>query len=287
MGRLIKAEFRKIFSTHLWWVLLVCTAVLGLLWSWVFGEAGSFLSGELAKDPLAQQAGADALPFSVFGFARAVNITAVFPMIVGALAVSGENYRKTITTSFLVAPSRGTLLAAKVAVYAALGVGYGVLISGVASIGMLLSTSSAGLPSASGWLSLFGSGVLSTVLWTLLGVGVGALFGNVIASLLGLLGYTVILENSLLLVLPSGVSSFLPNNAADSITSSIAAQYVFDNSGALGKRLELDSTLNPVVHGFAGAAGDLGWLFSVLVFAGYTALFIGGGWLITKYRDVS
>lgn len=287
MGRLIKAEFRKIFSTKLWWVLLICTALLGLLWSAVFGAAGTFIAGQLSSEPLLQGAGFDSLPFSVFGFARAINITAVFPMAVGALAMSGENYRKTITTSYLVSPNRGSMLAAKLVVYAAIGLVYGIVISGVASVGIVIGAQPQQLPNAGGWIALFASGVLATLLWTLLGVGIGALFGNVVASLLGLLGYTVILENTLLFVLPASVASFLPNNAADSITASIAAQYVFDNAGALGKRLEISPAGSAVVHGAAGGAGGLGWLISALVFAGYAALFVGGGWLISKYRDVS
>lgn len=286
MGRLIKAEFRKIVSTQVWWVLLLCTAALGLLWSAVFSAAGSFLSGQLSGEPLLQGAGFDTLPFAVFGFSRAINISAVFPMAIGALAVAGENYRKTITTSFLLAPNRDSLLGAKLLVYAVVGLVYGVVISGVASLGILIGAKPQQLPDASGWLALFAGGVLSTVLWTLVGVGIGALFGNVVASLLGLLGYTVILENTLLFMLPASVAGFLPNNAADSITASIASQYVFDNAGPLGQRLQSSPAGSTLVHAAAGGAGDLGWWLSALVFLGYAALIVAAGWLVSRYRDV-
>lgn len=286
MGRLIKAEFRKLFSTRIWWVLLLCTALLGLLWSAVFGAAGAFLAGQLSNEPAMAGAGFDTLPFAVFGFSRAINIAAIFPMAIGALAISGENYRKTITTSYLVAPSRDSLLGAKLIVYGIIGLVYGIVICGVASLGLLLGAQHAQLPNASGWLALFASGVLSSVLWTLLGVGVGALFGNVVASLLGLLGYTVVLENTLLFMLPGSVGAFLPNNAADSITASIASQYVFDNSGTLGQRLAGTPTGTALVHAAAGGSSDLGWLVSALVFFGYVVLFVAGGWLVSRYRDV-
>lgn len=287
MGRLIKAEFRKILSTQVWWVLLLSTALLGLLWSAVFSAAGSFLSSQMSNEPLLQGAGFDTLPFAVFGFSRAVNISAVFPMAIGALAVAGENYRKTITTSFLLAPTRDLLLGAKLVTYAAVGLAYGVVISGMASLGILIGAKPQQLPDVTGWLALVGGGVLSTVLWTLIGVGIGALFGNVVASLLGLLGYTVILENTLLFMLPSSVAGFLPNNAGDSVTASIAAQYVFDNAGTLGQRLQSSPAGSTLVHAAAGGAGELGWSLSALVFFGYAVLIVAGGWLVCRYRDVS
>ena len=139
MGSLIRAEFRKIFTTNLWWGLLIPTVLLGVFWSWGFSALGTSLVEGLRSSEAFEGIDADSWMTSVFGFARGANLSTLFPMIFGALAVTGENYRRTITTTFLTAPSRGAALGAKLVVYALMGLGFGVVVALSTSLGTVLA----------------------------------------------------------------------------------------------------------------------------------------------------
>src|SRR5262245_23127481 len=134
MGRLISAEFRKILTVKMWWALLIPTVALAAPWS-IGGNAliGAVLD-QINSSAVASQLrlNFNNLPWSTLIFARTVNISAIFPMVFGALALSGEINRRTITTSYLTAPNRGSLLSAKVITYALWGLAFGVVIAGVA-----------------------------------------------------------------------------------------------------------------------------------------------------------
>src|SRR3954447_21203542 len=175
MGRLISAEFRKILTTKMWWALLIPTAALAALWS----VGGNLLIGALLdsinNNVVVSQLrlNFNNLPWSTLIFARTVNISAIFPIVFGALALSSEINRRTITTSYLTAPNRGSLLSAKLVTYAVAGLLFGVVITGVASIGMAFASRPEQLPDALSWLEIAASGVVSCMLWTLLGMGVG------------------------------------------------------------------------------------------------------------------
>lgn len=285
MGGLIKAEFRKLFSTNLWWGLLIATALLGFAWSWVFAVAGKGIADILGNSDVISGLSADTLPFSVFGFARAVNIMTIFPMILGALAVAGEINRKTITTTYLTAPNRGATLSAKLAAYGLFGVLFGIVISSVASLGILVGARPGQLPDGPGWFLLFVAGVISTLLWTLLGVGVGALLGNVFAALFGLLLYVILIENTALLVIPASAAPLLPNSSADGIIGAVAAALFKDGLGRAAP--EVVSTVSRFIDDAAGAPGAFAWWLNTVIFAGYTVAFVVLGWLVSARRDIT
>ena len=64
-----------------------------------------------------------------------MNFATLFPLIFGALALASEINRKTITTSFLTAPNRASVLGAKAIVYTIWGLLYGVVVALAASLG--------------------------------------------------------------------------------------------------------------------------------------------------------
>jgi ABC-2 type transport system permease protein len=291
MGRLISAEFRKILTTKMWWALLIPTVAIAALWS----IAGNYLIGALIdqidNSVVASQLrlNFNNLPWSTLIFARTVNISAIFPIVFGALALSSEINRRTITTSYLTAPNRGSLLSAKLVTYAAWGMLFGVVITGVASIGMAIASRPEQLPDAVSWLEIAASGIVSCMLWTLLGMGVGALFGSPIASIISLLLYTLLVENLIGLALPDHWPGILINGSANGLTGSVASQLVVDkvpNIGALmtGEAQELFTNL---IRTAAGAGGAFDWWISGLIFAAWTAVFAVAGWLMSKTRDIT
>lgn len=289
MANLIKSEFRKVFSTHLWWALLIPAVLLALGWSWVWSALGSTFADAFNQNPSAQRLGVslDDLPIAAFGMARAINITTIFPMIVGGLAVAAELHRKTITTTFLTAPSRLSVLSAKLVTYAVIGLAYGLVITGVASGGIALGAHSRTdlLPDASHWFGLVGTGILETLLWTLLAVGVGALIGNAIATLLTLLLYSILFENLIMLGISGHIPGFFPNQSADGITSSIAGKAMLDKIGYIPP--DLHDGVVQVVRAIAGSRGAFSWWIEALIFLAWTAIFFGAGWFATRKRDVT
>src|SRR5882757_611097 len=117
MGRLIKAEFRKILTTKLWWALAIPAVALAVGWGWLssvaFTDVGDGLDDILANYNI----DVSEVSWASLGLTRAMNFATLFPMVFGALALASEISRRTITTSFLTAPTRATVLGAKAVVY--------------------------------------------------------------------------------------------------------------------------------------------------------------------------
>ncbi len=178
MGNLVQAELRKTTTTGLWWGLLIPTAVLALGWGLATGLLGQFfvdLASSEGAEEISDLIGVtpDQWKLSLFGIARAINVSTIFPMIFGALAVSGEINRRTITTTFLTAPSRMHAMLAKMLVYVFWGAIYGLAIMAFLAVGVVITSDSGQLPDAGGWAMLTLVCVLSSILMTMFGVGVG------------------------------------------------------------------------------------------------------------------
>lgn len=289
MGNLIKAEFRKTTTTGLWWGLLIPTVALALGWSLVTGAIGkSFtdvFNGRSGQE-IASIMGIEPSQWkvSLFGMARSINVATIFPMIFGGLAISNEISKKTITTTFLTAPNRVSALGAKMIVYVLWGALYGVAIVGMVSIGIAITSYSAQLPDVSDWLALAAVGVLSSVLMTLLGVGVGALITSVVGTTLVLVLYMLLLENGLVTVLAGKaphLAGFLPNGSADGLTGSLAVSAFLKSATDAP-----DYTVQALRLAF-GALGAFDWWLSGLIFLGWTAVFFLGGWLVTQRKDIT
>ncbi|GGM33023.1 ABC transporter permease [Longimycelium tulufanense] len=290
MGGLIRAEFRKIFTVNLWWGLLIPTVLLGVAWSWMITAGAASFLDTLKQEPVLADVPFDDMMVSVFGFARAANLTTIFPMIFGALAVSTEYHRKTITTTFLTAANRGSTLVAKLVTYSVLGVGLGVLVAASASLGVVLGAGSTPLPGGAGWFLLFLTTVLETALWTLFGVGVGALLSNVFASVIGLIVYVLLIENMLLFfgILPNfeNFPSVLPNASASAIPGAVAADLFVDKLGPLVSGRDMED-VRTVLNAVAGAPGAMPWWANTLIFLGYTVVVLGLGWVASTKRDIT
>jgi ABC-2 type transport system permease protein len=292
MGALITAEFRKILTTRLWWALLIPAVVLAFGWSFVASLLTTQIAESVRDDPTFQRAQLtfqDA-PWTVIALSRAINISTIFPMLFGALGVSSELHRRTITTSFLTASSRSALLSAKAAVYFVWGLLYGLAIAVFAVLGTLAGSHGNYLPDASGWLLLALAGLLSSVLWTMFGLGVGALLGSTTGSIVTLIIYAVIAEPIIDLFLHNHVAGSLPNGAADGLTGSTAAQVIIDhlnspNLSALPQNA-IDA-LHEVIRVSAGALGAFNWWASGLIFLAWTSVFFLTGMLINRQRDIT
>ncbi|HWE89849.1 MAG TPA: hypothetical protein VG317_10355 [Pseudonocardiaceae bacterium] len=289
MEKLVKAEFRKVFSTNIWWTLLIPTALVAFVWALIWSAFGGGLVDQMTQDPDFQQLGVNLhnTPVSVFALSRAINITTVFPMLLGGLALSTEIRHKTLTTTYLTAPGRVSVLSAKLITYTVWGAIYGVVISLAATGGIALGSTAHTdlLPDATAWLQIAAAGVLESVLWTLLAVGVGAIFGTVVGTVITLLMYSIVVENLVTLVLPGHGPGFLPNQAGDGITSALATQTYVHSLPPIPTNVHDNVIL--LIQFAAGARGVFDWWVSALIFLLYSGIFFGIGWAVTENRDVT
>jgi len=113
---LIRSEFRKLSTVRSPWLLLAAGPLLV-----VAGVTGLVQSGGNVHDPAVQS---KALAH--------VALAALFTLIFGIFAMAGEYRHGTVTDTFLSTPARGRVVAAKLAVYGAVGAVAGLVSSTVA-----------------------------------------------------------------------------------------------------------------------------------------------------------
>jgi len=285
MGNLLKAEFRKVTTTHLWWALLIPTIAIGLLFALVTGALGDEVGKALSQAPtVADEFNTGEWEWSIFGFARSINIATLMPLVFGGLAVSGEYSQRTITTTFLTAPNRAAVLTAKLLTYIVWGALYGLVTVISVSVGLAIAADNSRLPDAGGWMAMSGVGILSCVLMTLFGVGIGALIRNTAGTVVTLVLYFLLAENGLEVAfmgdLPHLVGS-LPNGSINGLTGSVAADIFLSNATSV------TDTVEAGFRWIAGAPGAFTWWASGLIFLGWTFLSFGGGWLSSQTRDIT
>jgi ABC-2 type transport system permease protein len=277
MNRLIRAEYRKIFTTKLWWALLIPAAVLSLVFTWAGAALGTL--GDLSRSA------GGVVPLSLPAFAQGISFATVFALILGGTAVTGEIRHKTITTSYLTGPTRAAVLTAKQLVYASIGAMYGLVCMLFATLGALLGNN---FPKADAWFALAGAGILAMVLWTLLGVGLGALIGNQVGTIVGSVVYVLVVEPILSVVLRTNdigqVPPYFLNKSGGDMVSSLSMDLVFTNlPGSFRGRRDLE--------GFAREVFGLGyspqWWGSALIFAAWAAVLGLAGYLVAKQRDIT
>ncbi|MEV6242321.1 hypothetical protein [Lentzea sp. NPDC051838] len=291
MGNLVQAELRKTTTTGLWWGLLIPTVLLALgggLLSGLIGRAFVDFTSSADAEQLSEVLGVtpDQWKFSLFGIARSINLTTMFPMIFGALAFSGEIGRRTITTTFLTAPTRVHTMLAKLLVYAMWGAIYGLAIMGFTALGVVLTSHPSQLPDSGNWAMLTLVCVISSILMTMLGVGLGGLITNVAGVTVLLVMYFLVVENLLQFFLrlaqaPEAIIGFLPNGAVNGMTGSVVADLFLDKAGVVPEEAV------EFLRILAGAGGAQAWWLSALIFFGWVALAFGGSWAVMTRKDIT
>jgi ABC-2 type transport system permease protein len=257
----IRAEWRKWTTTRLWWILLLVMAVY-------MAFIGATLAFTYAVAPTlsANMPALDGKVVAVAVYASGNGLGYVFPLLVGALAMTSEYRYQTITPSLLAQPNRWVFLGGKLVVAFALGLAFG-LVGTVATVGAaapLLAWRGDGAYLSS-W-SVLEPVLLSIValaFWTVVGVGVGTLVTNQVVAIVLVLGWTQFVEPLVRLGLGaveslSGAARFLPGAASDALVG--ASTY-----SALSSGVELLS--RP-----AGAALFLGYAAVLVLLGRYTTL---------------
>lgn len=270
MSAAIVSEIRKLRSTRLWWVLLIVMAVgvafmtgsIGLSFAFAdqIGSAEAGAAGP-AADPVEMAQTIYSLPVS-FGY--------VFPVILGALAVTAEFRHRTIDTTLLLDPRRARVIAAKFIAVLPFALLYGVVgvVSGVAvgAGALALGDQPTGLDSSTIWQTI-GMSIVALTAWGLVGVGFGSALTNQVVVIVALLGWTQLVEPIVRVALGffeplAGVGKFLPGAAGEAIAGAS-----FYSTAGMGDLL-------PAWAGF-------------LVLLGYAVIAAVIGWLTTFRKDIA
>ncbi len=267
--RLVRSEIRKLLTTRIWWVLLIAlagyVAFIAAIFALLFGALSDQLGGP------GQGAVADP---HLYVYSAATSIGYVFPVLLGALAVTGEFRHQTLTPTFLAAPRRLRPLAAKVlvllvagAIFGAVGfaaaIGAGAPLLAVGGVDLAL-----GDPDT--W-AMVARGVLAMAIWAVIGVGLGAIVPNQVATIVIVIAFTQFLEPTLragamLLDWAGEIGRFLPGAASDAL---VGASF-FSGAGFSGTG--------------APAASVLDWWQGGLVLVAYAVVLVVIG-SVTKWKS--
>lgn len=204
MSGLLRAELLKLRTTRttlgLTAGMLALLALVVLVHGFALRAASLTRSGQL----------------HVFGLC---GLGVLFAALLGALSITAELRTGTIRPTLLTTPRRNRVLVAKAVISAAAGAVYGALAAAV-TIGLAIAALSArGVPlrlEASDYLQLLLGGTTAAALWAVIGLGIGAILRNQVATLVGLCAWLLFIESVLLGQLP-GTVRYFPGTAAGAI----------------------------------------------------------------------
>ncbi|NLA09715.1 MAG: ABC transporter permease [Microbacteriaceae bacterium] len=270
-----RSEGTKVFTTSTWWILAIVLAAYvgstagGL--AWLFGAVQTGLVGADAAGG-APPVAPGALPLTMYSIASSIGY--VFPLLIGTLMSTAEFRHGTLTPTFLATPRRGVALGAKLTAAVVIGASYGVIaiVAVVAPTALVFVGFDIDpmLGSGDTWLFLART-LLALVLWTLVGVGLGALIRNQVAAIVIVLAFTQVIEPILRLAgsfvgWVGDATRFLPGAASDAL---VGASFYSAIAGAGGT-----------------GSGALEWWQGGLVLLGFAAMFAVLAQLFSWRRDV-
>lgn len=270
MTAALRTEYRKLVTTRMWWVLLIAMAgymvFLGAVMAFSFTVEGGTQTGLGAGSP---GPALDPLDVATTVYTLAPALAYVFPVVVGALSITGEVRHRTTTLTFLVEPRRGRVLVAKLLASLPVGLMFGVagttatVAAGAGVLALRGHRTMLGDPAA--WRAI-GLSVVALAVWCMVGVGFGAVLTNQVAAIVVLLAFTQFVEPlvriGLVALHAPDIAQWLPGAAGEAITG--ASLYTSIAGGQM-----------------------LPWWQGLLVLVGYGLVLAAIGRFTTLRRDVT
>ena len=145
---------------------------------------------------------------------------ALFAGLVGALSITGEIRHGTIRPTFLMTPKRGSVVAAKIVASGLIGIVFGLVAVGAALGAGSAALAARGIPitlEGSDYIVMPAGAIAAAALWAPIGLGLGALVRNQVATLLAIFLWLFFVENLLVDFVP-GAGRFAPGAAAAAIS---------------------------------------------------------------------
>jgi ABC-type transport system involved in multi-copper enzyme maturation permease subunit len=192
---------------------------------------------------------------NVFGWGEVFG--ALFAGLLGGMSITSEIRHGTIRPTFLVTPRRGRVVAAKAIASMLTGFGFGLIAATVAAGAGSIALSARGMEThldVGDYALLLAGSAAATALWAAIGLGVGAVVRNQVATTIALIVWLLFVDNQLAANV-AGLGRFAP--------------------GALGQALsgqDPDTLLAPAL--------------GALLLALYAVAAAAGGWFATARRDV-
>lgn len=260
MTRLIRAEMLKIFTTRLWWGLLIGVAASSAAFA-------GLIAGVAGRQP--GMPGIDDPATVRTIYTQGLSVAYLFALAFGIIAMAGEFRHQTMTATALSSPHRLRIVLSKLVAVSLVGLGYGV-VTVLASVGVgvpvVVARGGEARLTTDGVPRALLLAVVAVALWAVIGLGIGTLLRNQIVALLVTIGVAWIVEPLLVFVLNAvdagAVARFLPTAATSALVT--------------------PSTTN------AGYTSSyLPWWGGASVLLGYAALSGALGAALTLRRDIS
>ncbi|QAB16747.1 ABC transporter permease [Leucobacter muris] len=276
MVRSLSSEWRKVLATKMWWILAIViaaySAMIASMFAFMFGAMGDALAGAGPGAPeLPAQDAANMVYSSVSTFGYVV------PLLLGALAATGELRHRTLGLTFTLEPRRGLVLLSKTLVLVVFGVALGAAgLLGAVGAGAGVTAATGGDPmlgSPESW-AVIGRVLAALGIWAIIGFGIGVLVRSQAIAIVIALVFTQFVEP----LLRTGaqfwewsaqVAKFLPGAATDSFVGASVMSSL--------------SSLDPSAPQGSSALGI--WA-GLAVLVAYAAVSIAAGWALRWRRDV-
>lgn len=268
MTAAVRAEFRKFFTTRMWWGMAIAMFVAGAGLAVAFGF---LLTSDSAGGPPGQEAptgSAEQIANSVYTSGLAIGY--LLTLTIGVMQIGSEYRHKTITSTFLSVPRRGRVMGAKVIALLGIGALYGLisLVGSVIAGSIVLNSRGFEAFPTSGVFRTLALSLLVLGLWALIGLGAGILIPNQVAALLISVGVAWIVEPIAGILL--SLWDFGRENIVPYLPSAATSAMV-----------------NGVQQGGDNTAQPLAWWGGALVLAAYAAVLAGLGSWRTIRSDIS
>ena len=235
MTGVLRAELRKILTTRLWWIMLICIFVLG----------GGYAALPATIAVLEARAAGTGSPFDDPGIVRSIynggnSLSRILALVMGIASMGSEYRHHTLASTYLATPRRLKVLFGKAASLLIFGLLYGLTSVGA---GVLVSVPFVAVNGGSffldrpdTWRSL-ALGVCSIALWTMIGMGIGTLIKNMLVAMLVGISFAYLIEPVLSVIfflnewdLPLNLTPSGATNAMLGVTSPVlfAGPHPFD-----------------------------------------------------------
>jgi ABC-2 type transport system permease protein len=243
LRRALYGETVRLFSTRLPLVTIIVALGCG------FGLTGliSVIGPENSTPPLPGLDTAEGVS-AVLGL---LGVTLFAPALIGTTAITSEYRHQTVGTTFLAIPRRGLVLAAKLIVFAALGLTYGLIMATSGISGILVGAAIHGVTPGVPLAFMINIGLryaVAAAIYMILGVAIGALARNQLLAIGIALGYFYLIDN-LLLIVPGVniVHPFLPGGATAALTGSTVLSDALASQTGVATPLALPAALAAIV----------------------------------------
>jgi ABC-2 type transport system permease protein len=278
MTGLVRSEFRKIFSTNVWWLFLLGVLVFTAL-SFLLNavQAHSILHApqptlppNLSPDQAAQLRAAFAARSQLA--VQAANLYTsgqyfglLFVLLLGILVVTNEFFHQTATATFLVTPRRETVILGKLTATVLFAVALCALTTALCLVAGIIFLSAEGTGLALGEWAVIRAlllNLLAYAIWAVFGLGFGTLIRNQIAAVvIALVLYLIasqIAASLIQLVAFLTHATWVSNLAV--VVPSVASQAMISGGDIPGNPPQWLGAL--VLIGYAVAAGTIGTLIT-------------------------